>query len=354
MSEKVPDQDSDLEPEENRTSEEKFKIFVDKVRPYTKRLWTNRKNFVFFNLVVLILALAYLLFLTKPFYVSTITILPEYGNKSSMLSQLSGLASLAGVKVGESAPTELYQNLISSETVLKEAIYAKYQTKEFSDSINLIQYFDISEKDENPAIQKRKKFLKLYKILLESGIKTNVDRMTKILNVTVTMPEAQLSADFANKLVESLDLYIRTQRKSYASEQIFYLEKRTSQIKDSLNFAENKLKSFREQNRITSQSPNLLLEQGRLMRHVEILQTVYIELTKQLEIAKIDQIKDAPVLNIKEYAKNPIIKAGPRRASLLISIMFFSFLISIIYFLFKEGFLRYFKLLTHLTHEIGI
>ncbi len=60
--------------------------------------------------------------------------------------------------------------------------------------------------------------------------------MTKILNVTVTMPEAQLSADVANKLVESLDLYIRTQRKSYATEQSFYLEKRTSQIKDSLNY----------------------------------------------------------------------------------------------------------------------
>ena len=109
--------------------------------------------------------------------------------------------------------------------------------------------------------------------------------------------------------------------------------------------AENRLKNFREQNRVTSQSPKLLLEQGRLMRNVEILQTVFIELTKQLEIAKIDQIKDAPVLNVKEYAKNPVKKAGPRRASSLITFMFFSFLISSIYFLFKDDFLKYFKLL---------
>ena len=85
------------------------------------------------------------------------------------------------------------------------------------------------------------------------------------------MPEGQLSADVANKLAQSLDLYVRTQRKSYATEQSFYLEKRTSQIKDSLVIAEDKLKNFREQNRITAQSPNLLLEQGRLMRNVEIL-----------------------------------------------------------------------------------
>ncbi len=169
--------------------------------------------------------------------------------------------------------------------------------------------------------------------------------MTKILSVTVTMPEAQLSADVSNKLAQSLDLYIRTQRKSNATEQSFYLEKRTGQVKDSLTNAENMLKKFREQNRITAQSPNLLLEQGRLMRNVEILQTVFVELTKQLEIAKIDKIKDAPVLNIKEYANNPVKKAGPKRLSSLITIMFFSFIFSSLYFIFKDDVKKYFKLL---------
>ena len=154
-----------------------------------------------------------------------------------MLSQLSGLASLAGVKVGEAAPTEIYQNLISSETVLQDVIYAKYRTEEFSDSVNLIKYFEINETDDNPEIQKRKEFLTLYEILTKGRISTDVDRMTKILNVTVTMPEAQLSADVANKLVKSLDLYIRTQRKSNATEQSFYLEKRTEQVKDSLDYS---------------------------------------------------------------------------------------------------------------------
>ena len=77
------------------------------------------------------------------------------------------------------------------------------------------------------------------------------------------------------------------------------------------------------------------------MRNVEILQTVFIELTKQLEIAKIDQIKDAPVLNVKEYAKNPVKKAGPKRAITLITIMFFSFILSSLYFVFKDDVKKY-------------
>ena len=299
MSEETQNQNTDEEIEDNRTFEEKFKSFMQKVRPYINRLWSNRKKFIIFNFIVLILTLAYLLFLTKPFFESTITILPEYGSKSNMLSQLSGLASLAGVKVGESAPTEIYQNLIFSESVLQNVIYTKYKTEKFSDSVDLIKYFELDKSDDNTALEKRKEFLKLFKLLQTNIISTDVDRMTRILNVKVTMPEAQLSSDVANKIVESLDLYIRTQRKSYATEQSYYIAKRTAQIKDSLIVAENALKNFRAQNRIVVQSPNLLLEQGRLMRNVEILQTVFIELTKQLEIAKIDEIKDAPVVNVK-------------------------------------------------------
>ena len=344
MAEKITEQNSDTEPEDNRTFEEKFKSFVEKVKPFLHKLFSNRKKLIIFNTIVLVIVLAYLIILSKPYYESTVTILPEYGSKSNMLSQLSGLASLAGVKVGDAAPTEIYQNLISSETVLHNVIFNKYWSKEFPDSVNLIEYFEMDEIDDDPEIQKRKNFLKLYENLSQNRISANVDRMSKILNVTVTMPEAQLSADVANKLTQSLDLYIRTQRKSNATEQSYYLEKRTEQVKDSLTAAENMLKKFREQNRIVMQSPNLLLEQGRLMRNVEILQTVFVELTKQLEIAKIDKIKDAPVLNIKEYAKNPVKKAGPKRASSLIMIMFFSFIFSSLYFIFIDDVKKYVRI----------
>jgi len=38
-------------------------------------------------------------------------------------------------------------------------------------------------------------FLELINNLIKSRIKTDVDRMTKILTVTAQLPEAQLSAD---------------------------------------------------------------------------------------------------------------------------------------------------------------
>ena len=90
MAEKITEQNSNTEPEDNRTFEEKFKSFVEKVKPFLHKLFSNRKKLIIFNTIVLVIVLAYLIILSKPYYESTVTILPEYGSKSNMLSQLSG------------------------------------------------------------------------------------------------------------------------------------------------------------------------------------------------------------------------------------------------------------------------
>lgn len=322
--------------EDNRSFEEKVRDYYLKLKPYIEIISKNLRKLSIFNFTVFIITIIILLFFTEPYYISSVSILPEYGNKSGVMSQLSGLAAMAGINVGDAAPTEIYHNLLKSEEVLSNVIYSKYKTEKFRDSVNLIQYFEIYVDEKPQAIKSRKEFLKAFKLVSDNKISTEIDRLTKILTISVEMPEPQLAADVANAIVKSLDLYIRTQRKSFATEQIFYLEKRIKEVSDSLNAAEDALMKFREQNRIVSQSPALLLEQGRLMRNVEILQTVYIELNKQIELAKVEQIRDAPVLNIKEFAKNPIYKAGPRRLSTIIQVMLFSLILSLIYFIFSE------------------
>ena len=318
-----------LMPEEEPPFGERLKETIEKMRPYFLRLWKLRWRFIYVNGTIAIITILYLLFLTKPYYDSTVTILPDYGNKvSGMLSQLSGLASLAGVSVGKAASTEIYQNLITSEAVLRPVIYTEYKTKKFNKPVNLIQYFEIEPDESLPdSLRKRKMFLTIFKNL-SNRINTNIDRMTKILTITVKMPEAELSANVVNNIAKSLNQYVLTQRKSFAIEQKKYLDKRIAQVKDSLSLAENNLKNFRIKNRMVVQSPSLMLEQARLARVIEIKQTVYIELMKQYELVKLEVVRDTPVINLREYAKDPIKKAGPKRLISLIIIMFFSSIIS--------------------------
>ena len=339
----MPDQ-INLPKKQKLSAEEEFRRTVNTARPHFKKLKENRWKFLWINLFAAILVLLILFLITSPYYESTVTVLPEYGNKNTNLGQLSDLAALAGVKVGEGAPTEIYQVLVTSESVLQPVIYKKYLTDEFKDSVNLIRYFKINpDNDLPPNLRQRKMFIKAYKKLCEGHLSTDLDRLTKVLNIKVTMPESDLSALVANNIVESLDNYIRTKRKSYASEQRFYIEKRLMQVKDSLSAAENKLKNFREENRLVA-SPALMMEQGRLLRNVDIMQAVYIELNKQLEIAKIDEIKETPVLNVKELAKDPVIKAGPKRGIIFVIVMLTSIILSALYYMFRDELKKYYRI----------
>jgi len=94
------------------------------MKPYAAFLWNERRQLVLFNGGVGIITILVLYFLVAPYYQSsTVTILPDFGNKNSdMLSQFSGLASMAGVNVGGDVSTQIYQNLVTSESVVSDAI----------------------------------------------------------------------------------------------------------------------------------------------------------------------------------------------------------------------------------------
>ena len=262
------------------------------------------------------------MFLAKPYYDATIYVLPDYGNKANSLASLSSLASAAGLASGLTVPTEIYENIIKSESVLAPVLMHKYFTKEYKDSVNLVDYFNISSDDDlSPVECERKRFLKALKIFEKGCIKTNVDKETTILEIDVRMGESKLAAEVINRIVESLDIYVRTQRKSYAFNQNQYLEKRINEVSDSLILAEERLRSFKEKNISSGTTPRLLLEGNRLSRNVDLFQSVYSDLTRQSELVKLDEIKDAPIINVQELAGDPIIKTGPRRLLWFLALM---------------------------------
>ena len=322
------------------TYTQRLQKLADAIAPYYHRLWEERKNFLRINAAVLLLTIILLLLFAKPYYEVIVEILPDYGNQANLsggLGGLGGLASLAGIKL-ETSPTEIYQELVSSETVLTPVVMAKYHSANFKDSVNLMTYFGY-ENDSTPPTspQMRKQFVQILKSLTAKNISSEVDNDTKILFIKVRMPESQLAADVANTVAGSLDEYVRNTRKSYASNQRFYIQKRMNEVEDSLTIWENKLKDFNTQNRVIDQSPDLMLEQDRISRNVELFKGVDLQLHQQFELAKIEEIKDAPVLNLMEPVKDPVVKAGPQRILIAVLVMFWSIVFSILYLIFGSA-----------------
>ena len=104
-------------------------------------IWAERKRILIISTVVALVTLG-INFLLPKYYKSIATLLPEtQKDKLSSLGQFADIASLAGVSVPGSEIARLYPTIVNSETILRNVISKKYQTNEFADSVDLMQYF---------------------------------------------------------------------------------------------------------------------------------------------------------------------------------------------------------------------
>ena len=132
-------------------------LVILSVVPYLRKLWVRRRAFLSFNAAVIIATFAVMLFVVKPYYESTVTILPEYGGKMGSLGVLNDLASVTGVALGQDDATQIYQNLVYSEAVLDRVIRGPYKTAKFSDSVSLLEYFEVERDDSEPRARADRK-----------------------------------------------------------------------------------------------------------------------------------------------------------------------------------------------------
>ena len=308
--------------EENHVqSYEDENAFEFNITEWIAFFWKNKFTFITFMTAALVIGIVVALLSPKQ-YTAVATILPpQTTNNSSMLSQLSQLAG--NFSVGEAGIDRLYPEIASSRTVLSEVLNATYDGKSY---LNIfIDKYDI-DKDEGEYIV-NENILKI----LRKQIQVNVDSRTSLVTLKITTNDPNLAASLANEILNQIDLYLRYNLRNAASGQTEMINSRLESVSDSLKTAEDKLLSFKERNRTTNLSPNLQLTEMRLLREVELNSTVYIELAKQLEVIKIQEIQLRPVLNILDKATPPIERSAPKRKNIVIVFMIMGFMLSFLY-----------------------
>jgi len=242
-------------------------------------------------------------------YKASASLLPETDKaKLGGLSQFSGLAQLAGVSVPGSEISRLYPVILASETVLRPVILAKYKTTRYTDSVDLLQYFELTKKSREENIDKALREL-------AGRVTTTFETKTSTVTATIEMEEPQLAADVLNGIVGQLDLFMRLKRINTASEQAKWISSRLTEVEKELRATEDALKDFRERNRRVADSPELMLIQERMLREIKVKSTVYEELKKQFELAKIEEIKNVSIVNVLDEARAPVRKEHPKRAT---------------------------------------
>lgn len=242
-----------------------------------------------------------------PTYRAVATLLPErQGSKLPAFEQFADVAQLAGMKMPGSDVSRLYPEIVLSESILRPVIERRYRTLRFADSVNLMQYFSLAEDTYEENIAEALKCLR-------RKLSASYEAKTGVVRITLDMREPAIAADVVNAIIGELDLFMRVKQVSSATEQRKWIETRLNDVEQELRRAEEALKSFREKNRRVIDSPQLLLSQERMLRDIQMKSTIFIELKKQAELARIEEIKNITIVNVLDPARPPAEREGPQR-----------------------------------------
>lgn len=301
-----------------------------------------RKNYryiLFSGIAGLIIGSVYAF--SKPnIYTVKISVMPEIQSKgTSNLGGLGSLAGLAGINIdnvgGQDAiRPDLYPNILQSVPfalyLSKQLIYSKNLNKKLllEDYLNETNEWNVGDDNlqtdesdykvasQNSLIAITKREDKIIKTI-QSSVTSIFEKKSGILTISATEQEPNIAAIMAQRSLNYLTNYITDYRTEKARRQVNFLQKQVAEAQRRYQSTEYDLSSYRDNNRATYLNTAKVKEQ-RLQADYLLAQSVYNELSKQLEQARIKVQEETPVFKILEPATIPLQKTGPKRTVIIL------------------------------------
>ncbi len=322
-----------------------------------KSLWDGRKTIIICTVVFIALGLAAALTMKRTYTVSTVMV-PQLG--SSRNSSLSSLASLAGFDLGmnNSSASDLsplvYPQIVNSVPFRRELMNTPLHYEKADTAVSMYTYFKEYTKPtvmsvvlkytiglpgvilgamrkEKPEVgmpalgaddgTPRPVFISKdeEKILKYIGQSVNlaVDKKEGYLTLSVTGSEPLQTAELAMKTQQLLQNEITRFRTEKAQNQLNYVQARYNEIKAEAESYQTALATVtdRSQNMTTSRAR---IERERLQSKYSVASSIYSEMAKQLEQAKMQVKRDTPVLTIIQPVTVPRQPSNSRAKTLIV------------------------------------
>jgi uncharacterized protein involved in exopolysaccharide biosynthesis len=342
----------------------------------------KRKSFILKFVGVAVILTTITVFLLPKTYTAKAKIMPPQQNQSmaatAMMNQLGPLAALAGQSVGLRNPSDIYVAMLRSETVANALIdrfslmgVYKQKLREFArkqlENATEIKsgkegVISIAVEDRDPQRAAD----------LANGYVEELEKLTKTLNVTeaakrrlffereVKMQNEELAdAEVALKQTQEktglilLDSQskamiesVTSLRASIAAQEVKVQAMRSFATTENpdLVLAEQELATMRAQlDRLErgggkrsiadvpiENVPTAGLEYVRRLRDVKYHEALFQLLAKQYEVAKIDEARDALIVQQMDKATRPEQKSGPHRLLILFNITLLALVVAIV------------------------
>ncbi len=257
-----------------------------------------------------LLAVAVLAAVTLPLprkYVSSTAFMPQGPDTRS---RMAGLAAQFGIAIPSAEPGQspaFYVELIQSREVLLSLLQSRYAFT-VNGERHAGTLVELLKSRGNDSARRVEDGLERLRRALDPAR----SRETNIVNVSVETKWPPLSQEILVRLLKKLNDFNLSTRRTQAANERAFVERRLDEAASELRVAEERLRQFQRENRQYASSPDLTLEYERLQRQVSLRQQLYTTLAQSFEQARIDEVRDTPVLTIIAEPNLPALPASRR------------------------------------------
>ena len=329
-----------------------------------KSLWAGRKLIIICTGVFIVLGLVAALTMTRTYTVST-TMVPQVN--SSRNSSLSSLASLAGFDISSATASAdlspiIYPQIVSSTPFRRTLIYTPLHYEKADTAVCMFTYAmeynkptvfgtikkytiglpivildamrgkkpelslpeDEAGSDGPKPVLVSKDEEKVMEAIAKNVVLT-ADKKEGYLTLTVTGIEPLQTAELAMKAQQLLQEEITRFRTEKTQSQLDYIQARYNEVKAEAESYQAALAAVtdRSQSMTTTRAK---IERDRLQSKYSVANSIYLEMAKQLEQAKMQVKQDTPVFTIVQPVTVPG-KPSNSRAKTLVIWTFFGFIL---------------------------
>jgi len=319
-----------------------------------KALWEGRITLIIFLVVFIILGVFVARFSPVEYKAQTIMV-PQTQTKSSGLGGLGSLAALAGFNLdamqGGSAELSpmVYPQIVKSLPFQRVIMHTPITWEGLANPVSLLYYYDSLSKP-NPLEIIKKYTIGLPGVLLkaikgdkkksgdqavnlasvvslsgkEIGMRgllsknlfLEVNTREGFITLTAIAPEALAAAQIAEKAQKLLREQITDFRIDKARQNLRFIEALYKEKETAFIDAQARLAGFRDSN-LNLGSAMAKTGEEKLQSEYQLAFSVYNEVAKQLENAKIKEKEETPVFSIIEPVSVPFRKSKPQMARIL-------------------------------------
>lgn len=235
------------------------------------------------------------------------------------ISRLAGLAAQFGVNVpnaqaGQSP--DFYADVLRGDGMMRQLLVSRY-TVASGKPVDLAAHLV-------PGVADTARRAELALRQLRTMVSASVGIKTGLVRLAVRLDDPELARQVAARALEELNRLNVLAQQAQASQERVFTDARLSMARGELRVAEDRLEDFLRSNRVFSGAPQLVLQEDRLRREVNLRQQVVSGLAQGLEQARLEESRNLPVITVVEAPVRPALPDSRR----LVLKALFAFIVS--------------------------